>query len=122
MLLKNITSIIGQSAEKYTLNYLKNKGLKLIAKNYRSRNAEIDLIMQDREYIVFIEVRFREKNIYGKAFASVNYRKQKKIIEGAKFFLLQNPEKQHMPCRFDVVGIEKNNKNIDWIKNAFITK
>lgn len=107
----------GQAAEDFAAEYLKAKGLKLIANNYRSRFGEIDLIMRDGESLVFIEVRFRKNKAFGGAEESITASKQHKIIMTAAYFLQQQG---NQACRFDVVLMDKlDAQHIHWIKNAF---
>lgn len=112
----------GQKAEKAACIYLKKHGLKLIQANFSAPFGEIDLIMQEKDTLVFIEVRYRKNNHYGGAIASVNLKKQKKIIKTAQLFLIQYPQYQKKPKRFDIVGITPKEEKQDfiWIKNAFL--
>lgn len=109
---------IGQKHEDLACQYLKLQGLKLKAKNARFKVGEIDLIMLDKEQLVFIEVRFRQDDSFGGAAASVNNSKQKKLIKAASLYLQQEFGNNPPSCRFDVIAME-NNKQIQWIKNAF---
>ena len=87
-----------------------------MAKNFRCRSGEIDLIVKDGKYLVFVEVKYRSDEAQGGALAAVDWRKQRKISQTAQFFL----KRYHLgepPCRFDVVAID--GENIQWIKNAF---
>ena len=111
----------GLLAENQALFFLKKQGLKLIERNYSTRCGEIDLIMQDGTYLVFIEVRTRKSIQYGGALASVNTVKQQKIIKAASQFLLQNRHFQQAMIRFDVVGYQGMVDKPLWIKNAFET-
>lgn len=106
----------GDLNEKIALDYLESKGLTLIASNYHSRYGEIDLVMHDKEVIVFIEVRFRRSKQFGGAAMSVTPAKQRKIALTALQFLQKNRKTNH-PCRFDVVAISSN--DTEWIKSAF---
>jgi putative endonuclease len=106
---------IGNHYENLALNYLKARGLSLVVRNYRSRYGEIDLIMQDKNYLVFVEVRYRQSQQYGSSIESINHIKQQKLIKTAQYYLLKHP--QNRPCRFDVIGI--NQQSLTWIKNAF---
>lgn len=110
----------GQEKEQHACKYLIKHGLKLLVQNYCCKLGEIDLIMQDRETLVFIEVRYREQNDYGCGLESVTRAKQRKIIRTAQHYLLTS-RKQHLPCRFDVIACTKNQK-INWIKDAFWVK
>ncbi len=78
--------------------------------------------MQDRECLVFVEVRYRSDSSLGSAVETVTRAKQRKLIRTAHFFLQQHCGNRWPPCRFDVVGISGNlndSPHIDWIPNAF---
>ncbi len=113
---------IGKQFEQQACRYLLKQGLKLKEKNANFRVGEIDLIMQDGEYLVFIEVRFRGEKAFGGAAASVDRRKQQKLIKAAQLYLLKHFANQPPPCRFDVVAIQDSPQgpSINWIKNAFL--
>ena len=106
----------GNRAERLALRFLRQKGLQHITSNFRARCGEIDLIMRDDETVVFVEVRYRANDRYGGAAASVDPRKQRKLIRTAQRWLqMQNDEPV---CRFDVVAIGASDR-IDWITRAF---
>lgn len=111
--------MIGAKAEKIAERYLLNQGLKRQTQNFHCRFGEIDLIMQEKNTLVFIEVRCRKENAQVSASESISLAKIKKIRKTAEHYLLGFdivPE-----CRFDVVAITYCAKEyrIDWIKNAF---
>ena len=114
------TGIAGNLAEKLAYRFLKKQGLKLIQKNYLCRYGEIDLVMQDGEYLVFVEVRYRKSNLFGGALASVDNHKQRKLRYTAEHYL-NHYKKIDTPCRFDILCINGNlvSPKIDWIQNAF---
>jgi putative endonuclease len=109
--------IVGDDKERLAENYLLIKGFRLIERNFLCRGGEIDLIMQDQDYLVFIEVRYRKNTQFGGALASITPHKQKKLRRAAEFYLLKNFNNPP-PCRFDAIGIESNDR-LEWIKNAF---
>lgn len=117
--------LIGHQIERKACDWLKRQGLSLLEQNYLCRYGEIDIIMLDQQQLVFIEVRFRKHNSYGGAVASVDARKQKKIVKTAEHYLMINNRHTDLACRFDVITAQAdiNNAKIDWawIKNAFIT-
>ena len=113
------TQQLGERAEQFALNYLQSKNLKLIERNFRCKHGEIDLIMQDKNSLVFIEVRYRKHLQFGDGAESINYRKQQKILKTAEFFLQRHVNYNQYPCRIDVVSIGPGNTDIDWIPNAF---
>lgn len=111
----------GQTAETLACDHLQKHGLQLIERNYHCRQGEIDLIMRDGNYTVFVEVRYRRNSSFGSAAESVDYRKQKKIISTASRYLQQHNKLAQQPARFDVVSMsaQGNDTNIDWIQDAF---
>ena len=109
----------GFIAEKKACTYLLSQGLQWIESNYRCRYGEIDLIMLDERYLVFVEVRARSSSSFGGAAASVTYAKQQKLLKTASFYLLSKKLHDKQPIRFDVLGLEGVNPEIDWIRNAF---
>lgn len=111
----------GEAAETLACAHLEKNGLRLITRNYRCRMGEIDLIMQDKTDLVFIEVRFRGRVDYGSSSESITYAKQKKLLRTAQYYLQQHHLTEKQACRFDVVAITKDQHNptIEWIKNAF---
>ena len=109
-------SLLGQSAESRAEAFLKTRGLKLVARNWRCRFGEIDLVMQDGATLVFIEVRLRSRSDFGGAAASVTPAKQKKLLTAARQYL--TTLKTLPPCRFDVVALS-GDAPPEWIRNAF---
>jgi len=108
--------LLGQSAEKRAEIFLESNGLMLVARNWRCRFGEIDLIMQDGATRVFVEVRLRSRSDFGGAAASVTPTKQRKLLAAARQYL--TTLKTLPPCRFDVVALSGDTRP-DWIKNAF---
>lgn len=89
----------------------------LLTRNYHCRGGEIDIIMRDSKELVFVEVRMRRNPLFASAIESVDRHKQQRLVTAASHYL-QATGLQHSPCRFDVVGFDRNG-NIDWIRNAF---
>lgn len=110
---------IGFAAEKEACDYLLAQGLTFVTNNFRSRMGEIDLIMQDGEYLVFVEVRSRISQEYGGALGSVTRSKQQKIMKTALYYLSVTKQHNQRPIRFDVLGIDETPYQMTWIKNAF---
>jgi len=104
--------------ERLAQTYLESHGLKLEKKNYKVKFGEIDLIMRDKEYLVFVEVRYRCKSNYGSSVESVTPNKQRRIIRTALHYLQKTQQLDAIDCRFDVVGID-HKQEIVWIKDAF---
>lgn len=96
---------IGSDAEKQAEIYLLAKEYTTVARNWRCRSGEIDLIMRDKDVLVFVEVRSRTGTTrYGMAVESVNYRKQRQVRETAEVFLYRQGHTM-MQVRFDVVTV-----------------
>ena len=121
----NHTRAIGTATEDIALQHLEQKGLSLITKNFNHKIGEIDLIMTDKDSLVFIEVRYRKNTNYGLPEETVNYKKQTKIKKTAMIFMSQNTQYKNAQPRFDVVAMTPNktgngdNMLINWIQNAF---
>ena len=104
----------GSEAEEQAAQHLLRQGLKILARNYRCRGGEIDLVCRDGATLVFVEVRLRTHHGYGGAAASITPAKQRRLVLAANHYLAGKP----LPaCRFDAVLLD--GANIDWIKNAF---
>ncbi len=113
--------LIGQAAEDIACHYLQQQGLKLIDRNFQCKLGEIDLIMDDKKVLVFVEVRTRSNKNFVSALESVDFRKQEKIKKTASFYLLQKKLTNKVPCRFDVIAVQSHSDStqFQWIKNAF---
>jgi putative endonuclease len=108
----------GTLAEQRAERYLQSQGLGLIERNYRSRFGEIDLIMRDGTSLVFVEVRMRRNKDFGGAAASIDVRKQQRIIRTAHQYLADLAHTP--PCRFDAILMDDaKGDNLQWLKNAF---
>lgn len=83
--------------------YLRKKRYKIIASGYRCRFGEIDLIAEDRNYILFVEVKLRKSADFAKAMEYVDKRKQDKLRTTASLYLSHNPTRKQP--RFDVIEI-----------------
>lgn len=114
----------GFAYEKIALKHLRRNGLKLITSNYTSKVGEIDLIMKDKQTLVFVEVRYRKSNKFGSALESITSGKQSKITRTASLYLSEN-KLWHLNSRFDVVTIDSTDRphseDLIWIKSAFST-
>ena len=118
---KNQHLYTGRKAEDIALQFLQNKGLKLVERNFNSTYGEIDLVMNENKMTVFVEVRYRKNSTYGSAADTVDRRKQSKLASTAMFYLQRNKHAAKHPCRFDVISITGHPKqeDIQWIPNAF---
>lgn len=110
----------GKEAEKLAQEFLVSRGLKLVEANYYCRLGELDLVMKDKNSLVFVEVRLRRNPDFGSAAESVTRNKQDKLWRAALHFTASRPDLASLPVRFDVIAL--SDMRIDdscWIKNAF---
>lgn len=110
----------GKLGEIYAAKYLKKKRYKLLEANYTTRFGEIDLIVCNKKYICFVEVKQRNESSIATPAEFVTASKQNKIIASAKIYLSNNPTK--LQPRFDVIEIYTKDNDINSIKhleNAF---
>lgn len=112
---------LGQQKEQEACRFLLEKGFQLLTQNYHCRHGEIDLILRDRDDIVFVEVRSRSRSDFGHASETINKKKQLKLLKTATHFLQIKGWLYKVNSRFDIVAIQQtiNGWQIEWIKNAF---
>jgi putative endonuclease len=111
-----VTRRAGTAAEDLALAHLQRQGLALKARNFACRLGEIDLIMEERGTLVFVEVRQRSSAAFGTAAESITARKRAKLLATARFYLASRANMP--PCRFDAVLVDGRGQ-IDWIRDAF---
>lgn len=119
MFLKN-THILGKEGEDIACNFLKNKGYKIIEKNFRSKFGEIDIIAKDGNTLVFIEVKSKEGIKFGSPQEAVNRKKLEKIKKCINYFL-HIKHLENSSIRLEVVAIQTDNYQVKKIEliNAF---
>ncbi|MGE3919732.1 MAG: YraN family protein [Gammaproteobacteria bacterium] len=112
---------IGFATEAIACDYLTKQGLRLITKNFICKLGEIDLIMEDKMNLVFVEVRYRRNNYYGDSQETVDYNKQQRLIRTSSYYLQKNKAYLKRNVRFDVIALTLLNKkmHIEWFQNAF---
>ncbi len=109
----------GRQAEDLAARFLEKKKLRIIARNYRCRGGEIDLVCREGKVLVFVEVRLRQNAGFGGAAASVTPTKQRRIILAAQHFLITKALTDD-DCRFDCVLLSGTSGNdIEWLRDAF---
>lgn len=112
---------LGSSAEDAACAHLLAHGLTLLARNVRFRFGELDLVMRERDTLVFVEVRRRADCGFGDGAVSVDRRKRRRVILAARAWLQRQRGVTHLPCRFDVVSVRGTDDAlaIHWIPAAF---
>jgi putative endonuclease len=107
----------GGAAEAIAAAHLVRHGLAIVARNYRCRGGEIDLVARDGATLVFVEVRLRRSQRFGGAGASVDARKQARVLAAARHYLAGRGDVQ---CRCDVVTLDAlDPARVEWIRDAF---
>ena len=107
----------GRQAENLAALFLQQQGLKLIARNYRCRYGEIDLIAREGKTLVFVEVRMRASERFGGAAASITAGKRHKLLRTARHYLAGATRTP--ACRFDALLVNGADHSVEWLKNAF---
>jgi len=108
----------GDAAEDAAARHLAAAGCRIVARNARYRDGEVDLIARERDLLVFVEVRMRAGVRFGGAAVSVDSLKQKRIARAAQHWLLREYGERWPACRFDVVTVDGGG-TIEWIRDAF---
>jgi putative endonuclease len=113
----------GKKGEELAAAALEAAGMEIIAKNYRSKFGEIDIIARDKETIVFVEVKAWAAFDVIDLQHGIDLRKQQKIIKTAKYFLFENRKYSNMAIRFDVIFVKNNSSSgcqISHLASAFM--
>lgn len=116
-------NLVGAWGEALAAQYLQKKRYRIVATNYRSRYGEIDLIVSNRKYLVFVEVKLRKSDRFASAFEFVDSHKQDRIRTTAELYLSQFPTE--LQPRFDVIeiyapqGTETLHPQINHMEDAF---
>ena len=111
----------GQRAEELALATLEARGLKLLERNYRCPQGELDLVMQDGGSLVVVEVRYRREGSRGSAAETVGPEKRRKLVLATQHFLQSHADLRRKPLRFDVVAVAGGGEAVavEWISDAF---
>ena len=116
-------NVTGAWGEALAAQYLQKKHYTLLATGYRCRFGEIDLIVSNRKYLVFVEVKLRKSDRFAQAFEYVDYHKQNRLRTTAEIYLSQNPTE--LQPRFDVIeiyapdGVKTKHPTINHLEDAF---
>jgi putative endonuclease len=112
----------GTQAEQLAADYLKARGIEIVARNFTCRAGELDLVCLDHEVVAIIEVRQRCSQEFGGALQSVSWRKQRNIIRATRYFLQRQADWQGRALRFDVFAVQGPPDGVHqliWVKDAF---
>jgi putative endonuclease len=114
------TKNLGGRGEDIAAEYLKKRGCRLLARNFRIRSGEIDLVVMDRGCLCFVEVKARRS--YDTPQEAVSRIKQRKLTKLALVYMKENYRGVDVRCRFDVVAVEEKeggSLRVEWFENAF---
>lgn len=106
----------GALYEEYAAKFLSEQGYIIVTKNYFTKFGEIDLIAEKENLIIFIEVKQRTTDFFGRGEQAIGYTKRKRMYLSAREFLFKN---RYSECdiRFDAVVFNGRNTKPEWIKN-----
>lgn len=107
----------GEEWEKAAADFLEGQGMKVVERNFRSRQGEIDIIGYHRGYLVFVEVKYRGTDGKGHAADAVTYGKQRRICIVADYYRYTHRLGDNVAVRYDVVAVQGG--ELEWIQNAF---
>lgn len=111
----NDSAEIGRAAERRAADWLSARGWRILARNFRTRRGEIDIVAQDGDAVVFVEVRSRSRRDYGGPAETVGWLKQRRLRAAAAVYASRlDPT---VPLRFDVISVEP--EGIEHIVDAF---
>lgn len=108
---------LGARKEETACEYLVKNGVRIVGRNFRCRQGEIDIIGYDGEYLVFFEVKYRGNDAKGSASQAVGIRKQRTICGVSDYYRMIHGCADDTPLRFDVIAIDGG--KIEWFQNAF---
>jgi putative endonuclease len=109
-------AVDGAMAEALAAEFLKQRGLIIVERNWRRRCGELDLIARDGDTLVFVEVRLRRARAFGGAAASITAVKQHRLIKAAGLYLARISPTP--PCRFDAVLCDSlDSSRMEWLKD-----
>ncbi|MDO4303503.1 MAG: YraN family protein [Bacillota bacterium] len=108
---------IGKEYEQAAASYLEDNGFRILERNFRCRQGEVDLVGIHQDCLVFVEVKYRKNDRAGSPEEAVNYRKQIRICKTSDYYRLIHPWHGSRQVRYDVVAICAD--DIRWHQNAF---
>ena len=111
-LVKNTTKI-GNKAEQIVIDYLKQKGHKILEHDFKTSRYEIDIVSQDFENIYFTEVKYRKNAEHGSPLAMIDFKKRRQVIFAAECYLKMHPKYKNKNPKIAVAAVSGNDYNLD---------
>ncbi len=112
---------LGRSGEQQAVRFLQRRRFRIVTRNYRCPLGEIDVVALDGRTVVFVEVKTRSDRVHADPEDAVNFVKQERLFQAARFFLRQT-RSEDRACRFDVIAITRSaddGMEIEHIPDAF---
>jgi putative endonuclease len=110
---------LGRAAEERAARRLHQAGFTVLARNYRCRGGELDIVARRGELLVIVEVRLRSSRRFGGPAASVTTAKRRRIVRATRVLLARQPQLALLALRFDVLATDGASGPIEWIEGAF---
>jgi putative endonuclease len=112
---------LGADAEERAAQLLRSAGYAIVARNYRCRLGELDIVARRGALLVIAEVRLRSNRAFGGPAASVGAAKRARIVRATRYLLLRQPQLARLEVRFDTLLLTAIDGPIEWIEAAFST-
>jgi len=113
----------GERGEEAAVRFLRRRGYEILERNYRGARYEVDVVAREGEVLAFVEVKARAAGRSQSGAEAVDWRKQRRIEQAARHYLMTHPEARDRVCRFDVVLLEaeagKKPKAKELLRDAF---
>lgn len=109
---------LGKHYEELAARFLSKQGFTVLERNYYCKRNEIDLIVQDKDFLVFVEVKYRQNSTHGHPVEYVTPQKQSIIYRCAQFYLIDKSISSNQAMRFDVISFDASTEPL-WLQNAF---
>ncbi len=112
--------IIGKIGEDVAMQYLLEKEYKIIERNFSCKQGEIDIIAKDKQELIFVEVKTRANETYGRSIDAITYYKQKHLVKSIEYYLFKH-KIENLPIRIDVIEVYPKGENkyfVNHVKSA----
>jgi putative endonuclease len=109
----------GNAAEQRAAEHLEKSGFEILARNFRCRLGELDIVARRGRLLIVAEVRLRTDSRFGGAAASITRTKQNRVVRATRYLMASNPRFATMKVRFDTLLLDATDGAIEWIEAAF---
>ncbi|HBO70681.1 MAG TPA: YraN family protein [Deltaproteobacteria bacterium] len=114
-------SAAGREAEEAVCGYLRDRGMEIVARNFRGRGGEVDIVAREGDTLAFVEVRYRGREDFGRPEESIDRGKRLRVVSAARGYLGTVSPADWREARFDVAAVEEGPAGpvIRYYPNAF---